>query len=71
MDRDDWKSFHRWLDDATNDEIKSTREEIEALVQDLRDPGTRGTYKRMIKFIDEEIGARRELACLPSQRKRR
>lgn len=68
MDRSAWKNLHRWLDSASDEEIKVARGKLEREIHDFRDAEIRRVYRRAIKFMDEELMARGEVERLVQAR---
>lgn len=60
MDKDFWKAFLAFLDDATDEEIRLRLADTqELLANGIQNPGVRGDAKRIVKFLEQEVMSRR------------
>lgn len=59
MDKDEWKGFLRWLDEAGPQELHARRQRIVEVLKDIRDRDVRSDARRMARLIDAEILARK------------
>jgi hypothetical protein len=66
MDKDAWRQFLRWLDDAGADELAQKHVQCLALQDRLTDKALLGTLGRIIHLIEEEhlirLGIRSRMA---------
>jgi hypothetical protein len=62
MDKQEWKSFFRWLDQAGAEELRHKKARIAALCRDIDDRGVKADARRMIRLIDQDLLARESMA---------
>lgn len=62
MDKDEWKQFLRWLDDANEDEMAQMKQRLRSAQAAVTEPGVRSDLRRMLRLIDEEVLIRQNLA---------
>jgi hypothetical protein len=62
MDKDEWKQFLRWLDDASERELAQMKLQLRSTQVDVTEPGVRSDLRRMLRLIDEEVLIRRNVA---------
>ena len=62
MDKQEWKSFFRWLDQAGAEELRRRKAKIAALCRDIDDRGVKADARRMIRLIDQDLLARESVA---------
>jgi hypothetical protein len=58
VDKEEWKSFLRWLDQASAEELRIRKSRLTALRRDLDDRDIRADANRMIRLIDQDLLAR-------------
>ena len=55
MDKEWWKSFFRWLDQAGAEELVRRKAEVAAFANGkLNDPAVKADAKRILRLIDQE-----------------
>ena len=69
MDKDEWKQFLRWLDDANEEELAQTKLRLRSTHAAVSEPGVRSDIRRMLRLIDEEILIRQNLATRTKARR--
>jgi hypothetical protein len=62
MDKEDWKAFFRWLDQAMSEEMRQKKDKIVALCGEIRSADVKSDARRMIRLIDQELLARESVA---------
>jgi hypothetical protein len=62
MDKQEWKSFFRWLDEAGSEELRRKKARIAALCRDIDDRDVKADARRMIRLIDQDLLARESVA---------
>jgi len=62
MDKDEWKQFLRWLDDANEEEMAQMKQRLRSAQAAVTEPGVRSDLRRMLRLIDEEVLIRQNLA---------
>ncbi|MBY0365352.1 hypothetical protein CDN99_15635 [Roseateles aquatilis] len=62
MDKDEWKQFLRWLDEANEEELAQVKQRLRATQSAVTEPGVRSDLRRMLRLIDEEVLIRQNLA---------
>ena len=62
MDKQEWKPFFRWLDEAGVEELRHKKAKIAALCRDIDDRGVKADARRMIRLIDQDLLARESMA---------
>ena len=62
MDKDEWKQFLRWLDEANEEELAEVKQRLRATQSAVTEPGVRSDLRRMLRLIDEEVLIRQNLA---------
>ena len=55
MDKHEWQSFLRWLDQANMEELQRRRDQFLELLPKLREPGTRSDARRCLRLIEQEM----------------
>lgn len=61
MDKQTIKSFIRWLEEATEDELDTRRGEIKAAFTKVASPEGKADVRLALRLVDEEVIARLEL----------
>ena len=69
MDKAEWKSFLRWLDSASAEELRQKKVRIAALCRDIDDRDVKADARRMVRLIDQDLLARESLAKRPTGRR--
>ncbi len=64
MDKQFWKGFCCFLDDATDEEIQSRLAATIQLLNDVRSPDVRSDCRRIIKLLEQELLARTEIRAI-------
>lgn len=62
MDKEEWRSFLRWLDQANVEELRQRKAKLAALRRDLDDRDIKADASRMIRLIDQDLLARSGIA---------
>ena len=62
MDKEEWKSFFRWLDQASAEELSRRKASIIVLVRDLHDRDVKADARRMMRLIEADLLAREGIA---------
>jgi hypothetical protein len=62
MNKDFWKTLYAWLETASLEEIKAKQQYVRQLLSESRDRDLKADIRRILRFMDEEILARAELA---------
>jgi hypothetical protein len=56
MDKEWWKAFFRWLEQAIPEELQRRKAELlEFARKKLDDPDVKADAKRMVRLIDQEL----------------
>lgn len=55
MDKDFWKAFLRFLDQASPEELIEKIADVEALLQNTRSTEVKSDAKRMIRLMEQEL----------------
>lgn len=55
MDKDFWKAFLRFLDQASPEELIAKIADVEALLQNTRSTEVKSDAKRMIRLMEQEL----------------
>ena len=58
MDKHEWSSFLRFLDEASDEELGRYKAELDGLLGRLTERGVRSDVRRMLRLLDEEVLAR-------------
>ena len=69
MDKDEWKQFLRWLDDANEEEMAQMKQRLRSAQAAVTEPGVRSDLRRMLRLIDEEVLIRQNLATRSQERR--
>lgn len=69
MDKDEWKQFLRWLDDANERELAQVKKRLRSTQAAVTESGVRSDLRRMLRLIDEEVLIRRNLAMRTKARR--
>jgi hypothetical protein len=64
MDKDTWREFIRWLDDATEKELAEAKVKLRSAQEVVTENGVRSDVRRMLRLIDEEVLARQNVAAI-------
>ena len=70
MDKQEWKSFFRFIDGGSVAELQQRKDALAGVLQKVTDPGVRSDIRRMLRLIDEEVLIRCLLYTSPSPRDR-
>jgi len=62
MDKQEWKSFFRWLDQADAEELRQKKARIAALCRDIDDRDVKADARRMMRLIDQDLLVRENVA---------
>ena len=62
MDKQEWQSFCRWLDQASAEELRHRKARIAALCRDIDDRDVKADARRLMRLIDQDLLARESLA---------
>ena len=69
MDKDEWKQFLRWLDEANEEEMAQMKQRLRSAQAAVTEPGVRSDLRRMLRLIDEEVLIRQNLATRSQERR--
>lgn len=69
MDKDEWKQFLRWLDDADEEELAEVKRRLHSTQAAVTEPGVRSDLRRMLRLIDEEVLIRQNQAMRSKERR--
>jgi hypothetical protein len=62
MDKQDWMSFIRFIDEGSVAELQQRKHALADVLQQVTDPGVRSDILRMLRLIDEEVLIRQNLS---------
>jgi hypothetical protein len=62
MNKDFWKTLYAWLETASLEEISVKRLRVQQLLGESSDRDLKADIRRILRFMDEEMVARAELA---------
>lgn len=62
MDKEEWKSFFRFIDEGSEAELQQRKEALAGVLAKVSDPGVRSDIRRMRRLIDEEVLIRQTLS---------
>lgn len=62
MDKQEWKSFFRFIDGGSEAELQQRKDALASVLQKVTDPGVRSDIRRMLRLIDEEVLIRQNLS---------
>lgn len=62
MDKDEWRGFVRFLDEANEEELRRRKAAIVEVLTKVTDPDVRSDARRMMRLIDQETLAREGLS---------
>jgi hypothetical protein len=62
MNKDFWKTLYAWLETASLEEIKAKQQTVRQLLGESSDRDLKADIRRILRFMDEEMVARAELA---------
>jgi hypothetical protein len=62
MNKDFWKTLYAWLETASLEEISAKQQTVRQLLGESRDRDLKADIRRILRFMDEEMVARAELA---------
>ena len=62
MDKQEWKSFFRFIDEGSEAELQLRKDALASVLQKVTDPGVRSDIRRMLRLIDEEVLIRQNLS---------
>ena len=62
MDKEEWKSFFRWLDQASAEELSRRKARIIVLLRDMNDRDVKADARRMMRLIESDLLAREGIA---------
>lgn len=71
MDKQEWKEFLRWLDDASEEGLARRKTNLRKLQDIVTESGVRSDIRRMLRLIDEEVLIRQNLASRTKRRSRK
>jgi len=61
MDKDTWREFIRWLDNADDRELAEAKSKLRSTQKLVTESGVRSEVRRMLRLIDEEVLARQNV----------
>lgn len=62
MDKEEWKSFFRFIDEGSEAELQQRKDALAGVLAKVSDPGVRSDIRRMRRLIDEEVLIRQTLS---------
>ena len=62
MDKEEWKSFFRFIDEGSEAELQQRKDALAGVLQKVTVPGVRSVIRRMLRLIDEEVLIRQNLS---------
>ena len=62
MDKEEWKSFFRFIDEGSEAELQQRKDALAGVLARVSDPGVRSDIRRMRRLIDEEVLIRQTLS---------
>lgn len=62
MDKEEWKSFLRFIDEGSERELQQRKEALQKVLTQVSDPGVRSDVRRMLRLVDEEVLIRQNLS---------
>ena len=71
MDKQEWKSFFRFIDGGSEAELQQRKGTLVGVLAKVTDPGVRSDIRRMLRLIDEEVLLRQYLSSRKQARRSR
>ena len=71
MDKEEWKSFLRFIDEGSEAELQRRKEALAGVRAKVTDPGVRSDIRRLLRLIDEEVLLRQHLSTRTRVRRSR
>ena len=71
MDKEEWKSFFRFIDEGSEAELQLRKGTLVGVLAKVTDPGVRSDIRRMLRLIDEEVLLRQYLSSRKQARRSR
>jgi hypothetical protein len=62
MNKDFWKTLYAWLETASLEEITAKQHLVRQMLGVTKDLGLQADIRRILRFMDEELVVRAELA---------
>ena len=62
MNKDFWKTLYAWLETASPEEITAKQHLVRQMLGVTKDLGLQADIRRILRFMDEELVVRAELA---------
>jgi hypothetical protein len=62
MDKHEWKSFFRFIDQGSEAELQRRKGDLLGVLTKVTDSNVRSDIRRMLRLIDEEVLIRQNLA---------
>jgi len=62
MNKDFWKTLYAWLETASPEEITTKQHLVRQMLGESNDLGLQADIRRILRFMDEELVVRAELA---------
>jgi hypothetical protein len=62
VDKHEWKSFFRFLDEGSEAELERRKNDLIAVQAKVTDPSVRSDIRRMLRLVDEEVLIRQNLS---------
>ena len=69
MDKQEWKSFFRFIDEGSAAELQRRKDALLGVLSKVTDAGVRSDIRRMLRLLDEEVLARQNLASSKQARR--
>jgi hypothetical protein len=62
MDKHEWKSFLRFIDQGNVSELQDRKEKLQKALTQVSDSGVRSDIRRMLRLLDEEVLIRQNIS---------
>ena len=69
MDKQEWKSFFRFIDEGSDTELQRRKDSLLGVLSKVTDAGVRSDIRRMLRLLDEEVLARQNMASRKQARR--
>ena len=69
MDKQEWKSFFRFIDEGSDTELQRRKDALLGVLSKVTDTGVRSDIRRMLRLLDEEVLARQNMASRKQARR--
>ena len=55
MDKEEWKSFFRFLDEANEEELRARLDKAREVLTIVRSPEVRSEARRVVRLLEQEL----------------